>query len=518
MRHLVEWRKAQEHAKPNDLSACAETIWTEGTALYDAVLRKLGTRIEARIHSYASRNAGVFRRGDTIMQTFANWSWDRGEADLTTHHPELFVALNAATGGKVRKQRRLGPLPNIDGVSFEHTLAAEDEAAVVEDTDEDRTSDEDEAEAPIRSLAGDMDDAADDADPDLDVLLQPEAGGAPADEKRLDLISTPLGMSSSSSSSSASSSSSRGRTRWLPAFITTASRDDLEGKAGLRRSFTPAPVSLTPTSFAAPTTAVRVRNKSQPAKKTQKKRKKQKNPNRLLFRQMRDRRAVVAAAGVLFARANRELSSLLAVRTVVVVKGGPLSKAGIKRDQSMGFSHSYSAIQRVKIGESADAELRAYNAARVQTGISHANRRPAWLPVVPPVTKITRPRDPSSANKENEAPPTKKRASNAPVTTQADDLAGPVEDLTGELIDSIKACVDRGLVSWTLIADNIDLMTKVKLMSKENKNKFLHFFHVIASLSRIPVDGRDDVACGDMKDFTFLGASQIKLRWTGCAI
>ena len=45
-----------------------------------------------------------------------------------------------------------------------------------------------------------MDDAADDADPDLDVLLQPEAGGAPADEKRLDLISTPLGMSSSSSS------------------------------------------------------------------------------------------------------------------------------------------------------------------------------------------------------------------------------------------------------------------------------------------------------------------------------
>ena len=51
MRHLVEWRKAQEHAKPNDLSACAETIWTEGTALYDAVLRKLGTRIEARIHS-----------------------------------------------------------------------------------------------------------------------------------------------------------------------------------------------------------------------------------------------------------------------------------------------------------------------------------------------------------------------------------------------------------------------------------------------------------------------------------
>ena len=159
MRHLVEWRKAQEHAKPNDLSACAETIWTEGTALCDAVLRKLGTRIEARIHSYASRNAGVFRRGDTIMQTFANWSWDRGEADLTTHHPDLFVALNAAMGGKVRKQRRLGPLPNIDGVSFEHTLAVEDEAAVVEDTDEDCTSDEDEAEAPIRSLAGDMDDA-----------------------------------------------------------------------------------------------------------------------------------------------------------------------------------------------------------------------------------------------------------------------------------------------------------------------------------------------------------------------
>ena len=150
----------------------------------------------------------------------------------------VFVALNAATGGKVRKQRRLGPLPNIDGVSFEHTLAAEDEAAVVEDTDEDRTSDEDEAEAPIRSLAGDMDDAADDADPDLDVLLQPEAGGAPADEKRLDLISTPLGMSSSSSSnsassSSASSSSSRGRTRWLPAFIPPPAAMIWRGRLGL---------------------------------------------------------------------------------------------------------------------------------------------------------------------------------------------------------------------------------------------------------------------------------------------
>ena len=60
----------------------------------------------------------------------------------------------------------------------------------------------------------------------------------------------------------------------------------------------------------------------------------------------------VATAGVHFARANRELSSLLAVRSVVVVKGGSLSKAGIKRDQSMAFSHSYSAIQRVQIDES----------------------------------------------------------------------------------------------------------------------------------------------------------------------
>jgi len=79
------------------------------------------------------------------MQTFANWSWERGEADLITHHPELFVALDAAAGDKVRQQRRLGPLPNIDGVYFEHTLAAEDDAAFVEDTDEDCTSDEDEA-------------------------------------------------------------------------------------------------------------------------------------------------------------------------------------------------------------------------------------------------------------------------------------------------------------------------------------------------------------------------------------
>ena len=98
--------------------------------------------------------------------------------------------MDAAAGGKVRQQRRLGPLPNIDGVSFEHTLAAEDDATFVEDTDEDCTSDEDEAEDPMRSLAGDMDNAADDADPDLDDLLQPEAGGAPDDEKRLDLVST----------------------------------------------------------------------------------------------------------------------------------------------------------------------------------------------------------------------------------------------------------------------------------------------------------------------------------------
>ena len=72
-------------------------------------------------------------------------------------------------------------------------------------------------------------------------------------------------------------------------------------------------------------------------------------------------------------------------------------------------------------------------------------------------------------------------------------------------VDVLKLCSKLGFV-WTLIADNIDIMTRVKMMSKKNKNKFLHFFHVIATLSRIPSQGRDDVACGDMKDYKFLGA------------
>ena len=143
---------------------------------------------------------------------------------------------------------------------------------------------------PIRLLAGDMDNAADDADQDLDDLLQPEAGGAPDDEKRLDLVSTLVAAARVAAARVAAALEEE------PAdclFSSPPPAHHLEGKAGPRRAFTPAPVSLTPTSSAGPTTAVRVRNKSQPAKKTQKKRKKRKNPNRPLFRQMRDRRAVV---------------------------------------------------------------------------------------------------------------------------------------------------------------------------------------------------------------------------------
>ena len=150
----------------------------------------------------------------------------------------------------------------------------------MEDTDEDCTSDEDEADAPIRLLAGDMDNAADDADQDLDDLLQPEAGGAPDDEKRLDLVSTLVAAARVAAARVAAALEEE------PAdclFSSPPPAHHLEGKAGPRRAFTPAPVSLTPTSSAGPTTAVRVRNKSQPAKKTQKKRKTRKNPIVLCF-------------------------------------------------------------------------------------------------------------------------------------------------------------------------------------------------------------------------------------------
>ena len=140
---------------------------------------------------------------------------------------------------------------------------------------------------------------------------------------------------------------------------------------------------------------------------------------------MRDRRAVVAAAGVLFARANRELSSLLTVRAVVVHKGGSVSKSGIKRDQSMGFGHSYSYEQRMDIGELADAELREYNAARVKLGCSHANGPPPGLPPAPPSVRVTRPREKDDADdKENLAPsagvhgPPKKKAATVPPDPQ----------------------------------------------------------------------------------------------------
>ena len=67
------------------------------------------------------------------------------------------------------------------------------------------------------------------------------------------------------------------------------------------------------------------------------KKKKRRNPNRLIFREQRDRRAVISAAGVLFSRYNRELSALQAVRGVVVHKGASVSKHGIKWDYCMGF-------------------------------------------------------------------------------------------------------------------------------------------------------------------------------------
>ena len=53
------------------------------------------------------------------------------------------------------------------------------------------------------------------------------------------------------------------------------------------------------------------------------------------------------------------------------------------------------------------------------------------------------------------------------------------------------------------------------MMSQDNKNKFHHLFHVIASLSRIPAQGRDDVASRDMKEYKFLGTvpSQQEMSW-----
>ena len=49
VRHLDEWRKAQIAGRSNALHACAETIMTDDTVLYNALLHKLTTRVEARV-------------------------------------------------------------------------------------------------------------------------------------------------------------------------------------------------------------------------------------------------------------------------------------------------------------------------------------------------------------------------------------------------------------------------------------------------------------------------------------
>jgi hypothetical protein len=52
---------------------------------------------------------------------------------------------------------------------------------------------------------------------------------------------------------------------------------------------------------------------------------------------------------------------------------------------------------------------------------------------------------------------------------------------------------------WTLIGDNLDLMSKVKLMSVDKRNQMYHWFHIIASRSRVSSRHLDDFyALGDM--------------------
>lgn len=278
--------------------------------------------------------------------------------------------------------------------------------------------------------------------------------------------------------------------------------------------------------------------------------KKRSNPNRLIFRGQRDRRAIIASAAVLFARYNRELSALQAVRGVVIHKGASVAKQGIKRDYCMGLGLSYDRVQRLDIGEFAHSELNSYSAERVAAGPSHANGPASWLAQPPlPVSRPSRPREEDShEDKENATPNiglnTRRASAAAPARKKTalserrhSEPAGPPEpSLPGSRSSALLTCIalkfhlydmhifDFAEVlqdcyklgfSWTIIADNIDIMTRVKMMSKDNKNKFYHFFHVIASLSRIPVTGRDDVASGDMKNYTFLGAvpSQEELAW-----
>ena len=221
-------------------------------------------------------------------------------------------------------------------------------------------------------------------------------------------------------------------------------------------------------------------------------RRKRRQTNRKLWRHLRDRRSVVTAAGMLFARANRTLGSLLGVRAVVIAKGGQLSKAALKRDQSMGLSWSYRHVQRLDIGEFASAKRQEYNEARMQLGISHANSPAPWLPIERTQRAPQRPRASSDqgghGNDENKdpgaTPMTKKIAVGPNQSMEAPHVA--VRDAkhtqtatsgapATELVDVIRLCIERSAFSWTIIADNIDIMTKVKLMSKDNKNKLLHF-------------------------------------------
>ena len=134
--------------------------------------------------------------------------------------------------------------------------------------------------------------------------------------------------------------------------------------------------------------------------------KKRSNPNRLIFRGQRDRRAIIASAAVLFARYNRELSALQAVRGVVIHKGASVAKQGIKRDYCMGLGLSYDRVQRLDIGEFAHSELNSYSAEQVAAGPSHANGPASWLAQPPlPVSRPSRPREEDShEDKENATP------------------------------------------------------------------------------------------------------------------
>jgi hypothetical protein len=182
---------------------------------------------------------------------------------------------------------------------------------------------------------------------------------------------------------------------------------------------------------------------------------------------MRDRRSVLVAMAILIGESNVTMGAFTDLVGVVIGKDASLSKAGIKRMFVMALGPSYSHFLRYDLGVKSKDALQAFNDWGEQQPASHANLR-AKFTAPPPNQVLSRRRD----DDPNDDPaPLSKRPRTGSMTD-------PQEVL--KVLPLLTLCAEAK-VDWTIIGDNVDLMTKVKQLSTSNRNLMYHFFHVIAS-------------------------------------